>query len=49
MVNSQLCAAVSQHSNHICKIVIDGGILKLYVPVVSVVIHVEEIDITCSK
>ena len=49
MVNSQLCATVSQHSVQMCKIVIDGDILKLYEPVVSVVIHAEEVDVTCNK
>lgn len=49
MVSSQLCAALSQHSIKLCNFVIDRDILALYVPIVVVAIHAEEIDITCSK
>ena len=49
MVSSQLCAAVSQHSVQLCNFVIDRDILALYAPIVLLVIHAEEIDITCSK
>jgi len=49
MVSSQLYATVSQHSVQLCNFVIDRDILTLYTPIVSVIIHAEEIDITGSN
>lgn len=49
MVSSSLRAALSEHFIQLCNFVMDRDILTHYVPVVLVVIHAEEIDITCSK
>jgi hypothetical protein len=49
MVISQLYATLCQHSGQICRIVIDGVLLKLYTLIASVVIHAEEIENTCSS
>jgi hypothetical protein len=49
MVNSQLCATVSQHSVQICRIVTNSVLLKFYALILSVVTHAEEIENTCCS